>query len=82
MENQEKVWNYIKAKKNENKNNSFDINVTDMAKELDLSTIDIKDNLEKFQIEMKLRITANKVSKQAYHTSNLPDVLTVLEIND
>jgi len=83
MGNEEKVWNYIKAKKDENKNNSFDINITDMAKELNLNTIDITSILEKFQIEIKLRFTKNLVSKQTYHkASNFPNVITIFEVYD
>jgi hypothetical protein len=82
MENKEKVYNLIRTKWIENKNSSFNITITSIVKDLNLSDSEVKNILEKLQIENKIRITSNKVSKETYHTSDLPDNLTVLEVVD
>ena len=53
MENKEKVFDYINAKWIENNKQRFDINVTNVGNELNLSTMDIKNILEKIKIQLQ-----------------------------
>jgi len=80
MENKEKVYNLIKTKWIENKKSSFNISTTNIGKDLNLGVPELKNILDQLQIGNKIRITPNKVAKQTFHISDLPDNFTVLEV--
>jgi hypothetical protein len=80
MENKEKVLSYIKIKLIENKRHSFSINVIAVAEEINLAPSEIKNILAVLEVENMIAITSNKVFKQPNHTSDLPDILTVLNV--
>lgn len=84
MENKEKVYNRIRTKWIETKNsrlNFFDISITDFAKELDLSVSDLKNILDELKLENKIRFTSNKGEREASHKADLPNKVTVLDVN-
>lgn len=84
MENKEKVYNRIRTKWIETKNsrlNFFDICITDFAKELDLSVSDLKNILDELKLENKIRFTSNNEEREAFHKADLPNNVTVLDVN-
>ncbi|MBN1463756.1 MAG: hypothetical protein JW922_08810 [Paludibacteraceae bacterium] len=82
MENKDSLFDYIKTIWIENNKRSFDLYITTIEKDLKMKESDIKTLLTELIIEKRISFSTNCVRKETYHTDNLPNRVTVLEVND